>query len=832
MIVASGVETTRRDPSRSSAALSRLVGRDEAVAEVLGALREVDAAGRPVRRLITLGGPSGIGKTRMAQEVMTVVAARQRRTAFVYLADLDGGQDRAPQQGDLDLDTIARMTQEALGITNVSSQDPLDVLVTHLAQHQDPEDAEDAQDTADRSPEELAGPLLVLDNCEKVRDAVGDLASILLSEAPALQILATSKMEVGLPLELLVPLAPLSIPGEHADVDDTSESMTLLLHLVTAAGRKIPVEQLPDALDLARWSGGLPLVLEFIAARIKSGLPPAVVLQRLAGGALLTSRGTRRPQPHHKTLRMAQDDTFQLCTEPERVLLGRIAVFTGGCDLEDVEHVCSGDGIDRDEVIDLLGALVDHTMLQVDTPTGRYRMLPPTRDYALGKLRESGGEARVRDAHARHFGGLARRAADSWLNARDGMDEVAWLALGARELDNFRSAMTWLRDNGEPELGLEIALDLARLRFWWFSGLLPEGGTWLRRLMERCPPDPSPLLVSAAAMRGWILLCQGDHEEAAAMRDRCRDMVAALGLTACPPAAADFVDGAYGLLALGEPRSLDLLRRAVGKLTAAARTATELTGDKHQATLVLSLGAGLLGQDRHEAESTARTCVAEAEAGGARWAGSWAQWVTGLVPLRFGGDPEDALRRFQDGLRTQVALGDKWGSAWSGTAIYWALARTASAELAATLHGGAVRQQVDAGSKVNYLIPLRDQTAVAERMVTDRIGRSRFSTHYDTGRRLPTDDVHALALRPPSAGAPPAARGTAGGWQDLTPHQERIALLIARGLSNEEIAREVKATKRTVETHLSRIYTKLRVANRLALAAWVVQRAPDRPPRR
>ncbi|MCS7482939.1 LuxR C-terminal-related transcriptional regulator [Umezawaea endophytica] len=819
----------RRNPTRSGAALSRLVGRDEAVAEVLEALREVDADGRPAKRLITLGGPSGIGKTRMAQEVMAVVGARGRRTAFVYLADLDEAQDHTPQRGDLDLDTIARKTQEALGITDVSSQDPVDVLVTHLARQPFDPDADGLGGLPGE--EDLVGPLLVLDNCEKVRDAVGDLAAILLSEAPSLQILATSKMEVGLPLELLIPLAPLSIPGEHADVDDASESTTLLLHLVTAAGRGIPREQLPDALDLARWSGGLPLVLEFIAARIKSGLPPAVVLQRLAGGALLTSRGTRRPQPHHKTLRMAQDDTYLMCTESERVLLGRVAVFTGGCDLEDVEHVCSGDGIDRGEVIDLLGSLVDNTMLQVDTGTGRYRMLPPTRDYALSKLRERGDEPRIRGVHARHFSHLARLAADTWLTPGDGPDEVAWLALAARELDNFRSAMAWLRDNDEPELGLEIALNLARLRFWWFSGLLPEGGTWLKRLMERCPPDAGPLLVSATAMRGWILLCQGDHEEAASMRDNCRDLVSALGLSDRPPAAADFVEGAYGLLARGEPESLVLLRRAVEKYTAAAGPAAHLTGDKHQATLVLSLGAGLIGSDEREAESTARRCMTEAHEGGAQWAESWALWAAGLVPLLFGGDPEDAVRQFQAGLRTQVALGDKWGSAWSGTAIYWALARTAVPELTATLYGGAVRQQVNAGSKVNYLIPLRDQTTIAERMVIDKIGQRSFTTHYDTGWHLPTDEVYALALRPPTGDTPPTAPRATGGWQELTPHQQRIALLIARGLSNEEIAREVKATRRTVETHLSRVYTKLRVPNRLALAAWVVQQTPAQPRR-
>lgn len=785
---------------------SLLVGRDDAVDEILTALALVDDRGRPAERLITLQGPPGIGKTRMAVEVLAALADRGRRTAFVYLVDVDGEPadpwefDDAPN-----LENVARAVQASLGITHVSESDPVAVLVSHFSG--------DAYDEA---------PLLVLDNCERVRTAVGDLVAILLDVSPGLQVLATSRAELGLPVERLVPLRPLSLPEE--DSEDTSEATALLTHLVATGGGRISPDQWPQARALVRWSGGLPLVLEFIAARLKSGLTPDTVLQRLDGGGLLTTHGTRRrAQPHQRTLRQVLDDSLELCLAAERTLFLRTACFAGGFELDHVEVVCAGHGIDPAEVIDLLAGLKEKALCTVDPDTGRYAMLPPIAEYAAHKLRESGDEDRVRRAHAEHFARLAQDAADTWLSRAKGRGELAWMLLLRRELDNLRAAMTWLRDHGRPESALEMAVNLTRQRFWWFSGLLPEGANLLRRLLDACPPEPTPLRLAATGMRGWMALCQADQQEATTAREECQALVKALGVEDDPPAGADFLEGAHALLVDADAAiALPLLRRAVAKLTAAVEAGLPVDGDRHQAHMILGLAAGLIGDDREEADQISSAVLANALAADAPCAASWGRWDKGVVALLFNDDPEEALALFQDSLRIQVELGDQWGTVWSSTAVCWALSRATHSRRAAALHGATSRQQERAGSTATGLQPFRMQTDIARRLVVDHIGPKLFDEEYQRGRALRREDAYELALRPLTA-AP--ARGPEMTLADLTPTEAQIARMVAEGLRTNDIAARTGRSTRTVNTHITRIYQKVGGVNsRPELAMWV-QRA-------
>jgi predicted ATPase/DNA-binding CsgD family transcriptional regulator len=793
-----------RTPYRLASTMSSLlVGRDAAVDEVLTALSRVDVRGRPAERLITLQGPPGIGKTRLAVEVLTAVADQGRRTAFAYLVGVDGGpQDPWEYDEVPNLEDVARAVQAALGITNVSSADPVAVLVSHLG-------GDTEHDV-----------LLVLDNCERVRAAVGDLVAILLEVAPGLQMLATSRAELGLPVERLIPLRPLSVPTETSD---TSEAEELLLHLVRAGGATIPPDQQPQARALVRWSGGLPLVLEFIAARLRSGLTPDTVLRRLDGGGLLTTQGTRRAQPHQRTLRQVLDDSFELCTDTERTLFVRIACFASGFELDDAEVVCAGNGIAAEQVLDLLCGLKEKALCGVDATTGRYSMLPPIAEYAERKLRERGEEDEVRRAHAEHFARLAREAADTWLSGSLGKGELAWLTAIARELDNLRTAMTWLRDHGSQEAALEIALNLARLRFWWYSGLLPEGNNLLRRLLDACPPAPSPLRVAATAMSGWMALCRGDQREALAARDHCRELVAA----GTPPAAADFIEGGYALLVDADAgTALPLLRRAVEKLTADVDAGLPVAGDRHQAHMILALAAGLIGDDQTEADHASSAVLAEASQADAPCAISWARWDMGTVQLRFNGDPAKALEHFQASLRIQVDIGDRWGTVWSSTAVCWALARAAASRRAAVLQGATARLQERVGSELaNGLKPFREQTDIARSLVVGHVGAGIYEEEYQRGRAMLTEEAHALALRPLAGAAATLARADDVTLDVLTPAEARIARMVAEGLRTNDIAKRTGRSTRTVNTHITRIYQKVgNVNSRSELAMWV-QRA-------
>ncbi|WP_143073330.1 ATP-binding protein [Actinokineospora terrae] len=781
------------------------VTRTRLVASLLGKLGQIDdATGLPVHRLITLGGAPGIGKTHTALALLTPAAEQGRHTGFAYLGEIT--PDTAARSETPNLDTIARAVQEAFGITDISTADAVEVLIHHLKPRGDLDPANP------RQPPAPTGPLLIIDNCEQLLEPVGDLVAILLAELPDVQVVATSRGELGIPGEQFTVLEPLSIPAEGADRTDTSEALALLLHHVRAGGLDIPDDQWEATLELARWSGGLPLVLGMVAGRIKGGMSPTGVLDRLDGGRLLTSKNTRRLQRHHQTLQQALTMSYDLCSLGERRLLERFAVFAGGAGLDMVENVCGGGDIDTCDIVNLLAGLVNVALLAADG-TGRYQIYNPIREFALVKLRERGEERRIRNAHVEQYRAWIKTAAETWLvPTADSPTEVAWLERTGKEIDNLRAAMSWARTQGTPEVGLEIALDLARLRYWWHSGLLPEGSSWIDRAMRACSPDPTPLSVAAGSMLGWMLLCQGDPATAATVRHDVHRMVTELGLTEHPPPPVDFLDAAYLLLADGDPACLELFRRARAGFDAGARAGEPLRGDRHQVDLISGLATGLLGTDSTEVRQIAARVLDEARQGRAEWALSWGQWVQGLVPL-IDDDPRAALAQFQACLRSQVALGDRWGSAWTILAVFWALARGTDPDHAARVHGGSVRLQEDAGSRVVGLHPFRGQTEAAVRLVTDRVGAARFDQHSRAGRALTNHQVYELAMRP----WPDGTRAPDPGRALFTPTEDRIVALLIEGATNREIAERLTVSSRTVEGHVTRILAKLGVERRAAI---------------
>jgi DNA-binding NarL/FixJ family response regulator len=240
--------------------------------------------------------------------------------------------------------------------------------------------------------------------------------------------------------------------------------------------------------------------------------------------------------------------------------------------------------------------------------------------------------------------------------------------------------------------------------------------------------------------------------------------------------------------------------------------------------MILGLAAGLIGDDRDEADRVSSAVLAEADRAGARWAASWARWNTGLVPLVFNGDAEEALTHFQASLRAQVEIDDRWGSVWSGTAICWALAHAHASRRAAVLLGASSRQQERAGSVVTTgLTPFRLHTEVARRMVAVDIGSRMFDEEYATGRAMHTNDAYALALRPLTSSRPPTpARATDLPLDVLTPAEAQIARMVAEGLRTNDIAQRTGRSARTVNTHITRIYQKVgNVNSRSELAMWV-----------
>ncbi|NUT96531.1 MAG: hypothetical protein HOY78_31360, partial [Saccharothrix sp.] len=520
---------------------------------------------------------------------------------------------------------------------------------------------------------------------------------------------------------------------------------------------------------------------------------------------LLATR-TRRVRSHHRTLEHTLDWSYALCSPEQQRLLARISVFAGGFSLLAVEEVCSGDGIARPDVVDLLADLVAKSLVNAGHD-GRYHQLQPIREHGRRRLAALGEQDRVRDAHSRYFRALAARFAAGWYSP----DEVALLRAAHDEMPNFRAALNHCATSPDrAEAGLGLLTDLSRLRAPFFHALLGEFRTWLSTLLDLAPVRPSPERVGATAMLGWIALCQGSQPTALTALAHCRDLV---GPAEVAPVV--FLEGACATLIADDPRGIDLLDRAVAL--------ADTPGDRGQFKLIRALAAGFHGD---EATGTAATedCLADAEAAGAVWAAGWARWACGLVPLRHG-DPSRAVTWFRESLETHVELREQWGSTWSSEAIAWALAAVAEQdpsvsgvlESTAELLGAAVSLQQVTGVAIGGLVPFGRQRDKARGTVSAVLGEDRFQSAFKRGTTLvDRDAVHELALRPRSRKAVLA---------DLTTRQREIALLVAAGNPNHVIAATLHLSVSTVENHLTAIFTKAGVANRVELAAWIGRNA-------
>ncbi|WP_116100875.1 ATP-binding protein [Amycolatopsis thermalba] len=763
----------------ASAGLTSLVGRDELLRSLAGLLRD-DV------RLITLTGPAGVGKTRLAVTLAQRTGSAFDVTAVVHLADLNPASNAA--------EAVAQSIVTALGITDHHSQRPaLQVLVERLHEQR---------------------ALLVVDNAEHLLDAVADVVVALLDEVPGLSVVATSRHRLELVGERIITVPPVSIPEVHASPEraHTSEAVVLLLERATAAGYPAIPHDGPvfaAAVELARWSGGLPLVIELIAAQMGSGLSPDKILQRLDGGRLLTATA-RRTQPHHRTLTQALDVSWALCSPAQQRLWARLAVFSGGFDLVAAEEVCGGDdAVGTGEVMTLVKGLVRQSIVLM-SPDGRYTQLQPLREYGLRHLDALGETRRVRDAHCGWVRRLVADAAAQWF----GPQELEWLARVYREMPNIRAAVDWCAGSGEVETGLAIVTDVMRTRIPFFYAQQATTCAWIENLLRAGPGEPSMVRVAALASLGFTLTAIGDRSRGEHYRDACLAMARELGAEDAPPVL--YVEGTYRVLSLGDTAGLPPLLRARDGFRAAG-----MAGDGQMAALILSVAAGLLGPSEI-ADAASDECLADAEAHESPWAASWALWTQGL-PART--HPRYVLHEC---LRPQVEMGDRWGSTWTVEAGAWWRSRAGQPREAARLLGGCLGLQQRHGVGLGGLVPFRRQRRLAEERIVAAIGEAAFRAAYAEGTQLSTEEVYDLALRPVEVNTVDVRPDVT--LRALTAAETRVAALVAAGLSNPQIAAELAVSRRTVETHLTKIFAKLRMNRRAQLATWYTQQtaAPAR----
>ncbi|MFC0529417.1 BTAD domain-containing putative transcriptional regulator [Phytohabitans kaempferiae] len=448
------------------------VGRDEELRRVGKLLGEA--------RLVTLHGPGGAGKTRLAVEA----AGRQEgEVVFVDLAALApaGVRSRSTESGDERGGDVPRAVLGALGLREAGLRGPAD-----------------PRDVTERLVAALADRrlLIVLDNCEHVVEEAARLAARLLAAAPGVRLLATSREPLGLTGEALCPVLGLPVPPAGAPAeDDAAVAMAggayaaVRLFADRAAdavpGFALDDSTVDDVLRVCRTLDGLPLAIELAAARLRA-LPLAEVAARLDDRFRLLTRGSRAARPRHQTLRAVVEWSWDLLDEAERRLARRLTVFAGGATLDAVERVCGAD-------IDVLASLVDKSL--VVAAGGRYRMLETVRAFCAERLAEAGEAAELRRAHGAYFLDLARTADPHLRRA----EQLEWLRRLDGERDNLHAALRRAVDD-DPSTGMRL---LSALSFyWWLRGLRTEGAVLAARLLAAVGPEAPEGLLEEYAICG------------------------------------------------------------------------------------------------------------------------------------------------------------------------------------------------------------------------------------------------------------------------------------------------------------------------------------------
>jgi predicted ATPase len=463
------------------APLSSFVGRDAELARLADVL---DA-----NRLVTLVGPGGAGKTRLATEVM---AGRLDSVADgVWVVEL------APVS---DPGAVAQTVLGAIGLR--------ESLVLERSRTSTP-----SRDGASRLVDGLADRevVLVLDNCEHLIDAAARLADHLLARCPGLRILATSREPLGIVGEVLVGVAPLSSPDSSDPAEAlASPAVRLFLDRAAAVRREGPTadDELATVVEIVRRLDGLPLAIELAAARLR-GLPLADIASRLDDRFRLLTGGSRTALPRHRTLRAVVEWSWELLGDPERLLLERLAVFPAGATPESAAAVCAGDGVEADDVLDLLAQLVDKSLLQQHAGAAgvRFRMLETIREYGLERLAARGEATDRRLAHARWFADLVGRSEP----ALHGPDQLQWVRLLRDERDNVISALAAYCDVGDAAGALSIAIPSASLAMQ--LGEHANATTWLGSALA-VPGEVDPEVRAVATALHAVHLAASDTHAA------------------------------------------------------------------------------------------------------------------------------------------------------------------------------------------------------------------------------------------------------------------------------------------------------------------------------
>jgi predicted ATPase/DNA-binding CsgD family transcriptional regulator len=759
-----GNATTRPAGNLPSLA-SAFIGRHRELGEVKRAME----AGP----LLTLTGPGGVGKTRLA-----VQAAAKARRAFpdgVWLVDL--AALREPAQ-------LADAVATALGVTDQSARPAPAQLVDHLR---------------DRS------LLVVVDNCEHVTMACAALVERLLRHSPGLRVLATSRQPLGITGERVLTIEPLSVPGpDHlppAEVLAKYEAVALLVDRASAVrpgfvlgeGNREAVARLCTRLD------GLPLAIELAATRLRA-LSVDQVADRLDDRFALLTRGNPAAVSRQQTLRALIDWSYDLCSDAERLLWTRLSVFPAEFDLDAVEGTCADAELPRTAVVDLLDGLVAKSVVTArhESPRARYRLLETIRQYGREILATAGTEGQLRRRHRDYYLALAEQLCASWC----GPGQAAILTELRTETDNLAAALDWsLAEPGEDALRLVSAL-----RYHWIVGGFLSTGR--RRLDQALATARRQTLERGHALwvAAWIAILQGEPGTAQARLAEGAQIAEAHD----DDHLRAYVQLFRGTTALfrGDPAAgVESLRQgveAMEKLDDSAgvllglfqySVALSLCGEHTRARAVCDEAMRIAGE-RNESWARSETM----------WARAMDLWIAGEA----GGTTADLAR--QSLLATPNA--NYISTVLDVELLAWTAAARHQFDDAARLLGEADAIWKSFGTTVEAFGPyFARYSAECRTSTSGALGQARFQALFEEGRERSR----------PLLGGRKASTDAASPAPTLTRREQDVARLIAKGMTNKEIAAQLVVSPRTVDGHVERLYSKTGVSNRAQVVVWLAE---------
>jgi predicted ATPase/DNA-binding CsgD family transcriptional regulator len=728
--------------------------------------------------LLTLIGPAGVGKTRLALRASSGV-----RRAFadgVWVAELADLRDPA---------LLAETVASALGLRDVPSR----WLVSTLAEFM-----------------ESRRLLLVLDNCEHLLDACAVLADTLLRACPDLKILATSREPLGVGGETVLEVSPLPLPeGDRAASPEALiqyDAIRLFVERARAAWPQFEVtpSNAGQVAALCRHLDGLPLALELAAGRLRA-FTVSQILEQIEGRFRLLSTGSRVGTTRHQSLKAAIDWSFDLLSTEERVLWRRLSVFAGSFDLESADAVCASTGEPSGAVADVVASLVDKSILRREFhgSSPRYRMLETIRDYGRQQLHESDEESSITDAYRGWFAALAAGVFEnSW-----GPHQLEWWERAHLELANFREAFgMWLADPDESDGGLEAAANL--MHYWLTRGSMSEGRRWLDALLE-VAQRPTKGRAKALGVDGWLTQLQGDIPKGLELFVESDRLATDVGDEATICLASTALGG--GLLLGGD------LDGAEGLFARCLDIQHDLPDRRWAANALGSLGGvwSLRGDHARSFRLFAQA-IELSRADGERYFQTWmlqGQGVTAWVMA----DTAAAGRSWTDALRLSHAVDNKVGMGLAIEGLAWVASSMHRPERAARLLGGVETFWQTIPAKLQpHLVGYHDACLTN---VRSALGDREFDSAYRVGREMTDDQLVSVALEQ----AQPVVRQAASRDHaaELTRRESEIAGLVAQGLSNKGIASKLVISQRTAETHVEHILMKLGFTSRAQIAAWV-----------